>query len=72
MSKMKKININKVMVVAVILVITPISSAVEETWARKADMPTARFSLTTSVVDCKIYAIGGGQSPYGSYLSIVE
>jgi len=60
------------MVVAVILVVTYVSPAVAETWTRKADMPTARFGLTTSVVDGKIYAIGGGQSPYGSYLSIVE
>ena len=69
---MKKININKVMVVAVILVVTYVSPAVAETWTRKANMTTARFGLTTSVVDSKIYAIGGGQSPYGSYLSTVE
>jgi len=38
----------------------------------KADMPTPRFGLTTSVVDGKIYAIGGGKTPYGAYLSTVE
>jgi len=29
------------------------------TWTQKADMPTARFSLSTCLVDGKIYAIGG-------------
>ena len=29
------------------------------TWAKKADMPTARVNLSTSVVDGIIYAIGG-------------
>jgi len=29
------------------------------TWTRKADMPTARQTLSTSVVNGKIYAIGG-------------
>lgn len=31
----------------------------EDTWTKKADMPTARYGLSTSVVDMKIYAIGG-------------
>jgi len=30
-----------------------------DTWTRKADMPTARIFFSTSVVDGKIYAIGG-------------
>ena len=30
-----------------------------DTWERKADMPTARAYVSTSVVDGKIYAIGG-------------
>jgi N-acetylneuraminic acid mutarotase len=33
--------------------------AVEDTWTTKADMPTARGYLSTSVVNGKIYAIGG-------------
>ena len=55
-----------------LLSMTSTSYAAEGTWTRKADMPTARFGLSTSVVDGKIYAIGGGKTPYGTYLSIVE
>jgi N-acetylneuraminic acid mutarotase len=72
MSKMNAIRIYKVIVVAVLIGLVSTSSAVEETWTGKADMPTARFSLTTSVVDGRIYAIGGGKTPYGAYLSTVE
>jgi N-acetylneuraminic acid mutarotase len=32
---------------------------VNDTWTRKADMPTRRTGLSASVVDGKIYAIGG-------------
>ena len=42
-----------------------VSLAAEGTWTRKADMPTRRWELSTSVVDGKIYAIGGA-SAYGS------
>jgi len=49
-------------VVASLLSIASICSAVEGTWTRKADMPTARSGLCASVVDGKIYAIGGGPS----------
>jgi RNA polymerase sigma factor (sigma-70 family) len=37
-----------------------------DTWTKRANMPTARWSLSTSVVDDKIYTIGGGhkQIPY--------
>jgi N-acetylneuraminic acid mutarotase len=35
------------------------ASAQIDTWTKKADMPTARWSLSTSVVNGKIYAIGG-------------
>jgi len=30
-----------------------------DTWTKKADMPTERYGLSTSVVNGKIYAIGG-------------
>ncbi|MBC8228707.1 sigma-70 family RNA polymerase sigma factor [bacterium] len=38
-------------------------------WTRKADMPTARTGTSASVVDGKIYVIGGGKD---KALSIVE
>jgi N-acetylneuraminic acid mutarotase len=72
MSKMNMQSILKVVVVAGFLTVTSTSYAVEGTWAIKTDMPTARFSLSTSVVNGKIYAIGGGKTPYGAYLSTVE
>jgi len=40
-----------------------------DTWIKKADMPTARASLSTSVVNGKIYAIGGG---WLDFLSTLE
>ncbi|MFH1716909.1 MAG: kelch repeat-containing protein [Planctomycetota bacterium] len=46
---------------------------VTDTWTRKADMPTRRWSLATCAMDGKIYAIGGAPSscsPTG--LNIVE
>ncbi|UCG59601.1 MAG: hypothetical protein JSU70_08800 [Phycisphaerales bacterium] len=41
-----------------------VSLAAEDTWTRKANMPTARYDFGTSVVNGKIYAIGGGTSFY--------
>jgi len=43
----------------IFLALSSMSFAQEDTWTRKADMPTARFGLSTSVVRGKIYAIGG-------------
>lgn len=44
------------------------------TWIKKADMPTSRGALSTSVVNGKIYAIGGGHcnGDNWSYVSTVE
>jgi len=50
-----------------LLGITTIGIAKMDTWTRKTDMPTARWSLSTSAVNGKIYAIGGW--PGGSNLS---
>ena len=41
------------------------------TWITKADMPTARWQLSTCVVDGKIYAIGGAGPTYEA-LNTVE
>jgi N-acetylneuraminic acid mutarotase len=65
-------SIIKVVMVIMLLGAASGSSTAEETWTRKADMPTARYGLSTSVVDGKIYAIGGGRAMYGAYLSTVE
>ena len=51
--------------------ITTVSPAAEEIWTKKADMPTARMSLGTCVVDGKIYAIGGAPRPHVG-LRVVE
>lgn len=37
------------------------SLAVENTWTRKADMPTARCTFSTGVVNERIYAFGGAK-----------
>ena len=50
----------KMAVVLGVMTMTPMSLAADDSWTRKTDMPTARFGLSTSVVDGRIYAIGGG------------
>ena len=42
-----------------VLGITSLSLATENPWKAKTDMPTARLYLSASVIDGKIYAIGG-------------
>jgi len=66
---MKK-TITLVLVLALGLV--TMSLAAEDTWTTKADMPTARWGLSTSVVNGKIYAIGGQYETYFSAFSTVE
>ena len=44
----------------------------EGIWTMKADMPTARSCLSTSVVNGKIYAIGGMRNANSGPLSVVE
>jgi N-acetylneuraminic acid mutarotase len=43
-----------------------------DTWTQKADLPQARFILSASTVDGKIYAIGGASTMHGAGLSIVD
>ena len=54
------------------IVLTSAESARAGTWTQKADMPTARNWLSTSVVDGKIYAIGGMTVYRGTDLATVE
>jgi N-acetylneuraminic acid mutarotase len=51
----KKISI----VLVLALSLATVSLAAEDTWTQKADMPTARFGCGASVVNGKIYVIGG-------------
>ena len=58
------------LVLALALGMAPVSLAVEDTWTTKTGMPTARFGLSSCVVDRKIYAIGGGST--GGIITVVE
>jgi hypothetical protein len=46
-------------VLVLVLGMAAMSLAAEYTWDQKADMPTSRFVHSASVVDGKIYVIGG-------------
>jgi len=46
-------------VVATLMSIVSTAPAAQGKWTRKADIPTARCNLSTSVLDGKIYAFGG-------------
>jgi len=65
-------SIFKVMAWVGLVSLASTSLAAEGVWTRRADMPTARICPSTSVVDGKIYAIGGAQWIQGTYLSTVE
>ena len=54
-----------------LLGVSAMAGAQEDTWTKKADMPTARYQVATSVVDGIIYAIGG-ITVRGQLLSTVE
>ncbi|TKJ33436.1 MAG: hypothetical protein CEE38_20765 [Planctomycetes bacterium B3_Pla] len=68
-SKMNAIRIYKIVVVTVLLGAASVCLAAGDTWTQKAPMPTARSLLSASVVDGKIYAIGGngGRSAVEEY-----
>jgi N-acetylneuraminic acid mutarotase len=69
---MYTLDILKIVFVAVLLGAASMGISEEDVWMRKADMPTARFGLSASVVDSKIYVIGGAQGLFGAYFSTVE
>jgi N-acetylneuraminic acid mutarotase len=65
---MEKLQLSCVLIF-ILLALPPMSLAEEDTWTRKADMPTGRAAPASSVVNGRIYVIGGGgEVP----LSIVE
>ncbi len=73
MSNKMKIKITFALVgLVAAIVLTSAGSARADTWTQKADMPTARYSLSTSVVNGKIYAIGGTTVYGGTKLATVE
>jgi N-acetylneuraminic acid mutarotase len=72
MSKMNEIRIYKIVMVAVLLGTASVSLGAGDTWTQKADMPKARFILSASAVDGKIYSIGGSSAMHGEGLSIVD
>ena len=58
----KKQNFNWIFTVLIfssLIEIPSVSLGAGDTWTQKADMPTGRLWHTSSVVDGKIYAIGG-------------
>jgi hypothetical protein len=67
---MKRLHIS--LLIFMLLALPSMSIAQEDTWTRKADMPTARWVLPTSVVNGKIYAIGGSPSDLSLSTPIVE
>ena len=78
---MKRLNCTKISNFVWILTIlmlcgvlntAPMALAAGDIWTTRADMPTPRFGLSVSVVDGKIYAIGGRQSPFGALKLAVE
>ena len=58
--------------VAGVLGMAPMTLLAQGLWAQKADMPTARFGLTATVVDGRGYAIGGGIYRGGMVRSVQE
>jgi len=58
--------------IAFSIALPSVSFAQEDKWTTKADMPTPRFALSTSVVDGKIYAISGRKANTGQFLTEVE
>ena len=55
-----------ILFLCVLSVITVVNLAAEETWTRKADMPTVRSGFATCLVNGKIYAIGGEVERFGN------
>ena len=65
-------RILRVVAVAEFLSMAFTNPIAEGSWTRKADMPTARICPHGTVVDGKIYAIGGARAIDGAYLATVE
>jgi len=55
----------KIILATLIFGVATVSSAAEDTWTKKADMPIATSLHSASVVDNKIYIIGGTDDLFG-------
>jgi N-acetylneuraminic acid mutarotase len=60
------------LIVISFLSIVSISLALENTWTKKADMPTARCCVCSSVANGKIYVFGGGDSVANAFSTVEE
>jgi N-acetylneuraminic acid mutarotase len=69
---MNAICIYKIVVVVVLLGTASVTLGAGDTWTQKADLPQARFVLSASTVNGKIYAIGGSSILHGPGLSRVD
>ncbi|TKJ33298.1 MAG: hypothetical protein CEE38_20840 [Planctomycetes bacterium B3_Pla] len=58
-SKQNSFRIITILVLSGLLGAASVSLGAGDTWTQKADMPTTRLALAASVVNGKIYAIGG-------------
>lgn len=58
--------------VAGVLGMAPMILLAQDLWTQKAAMPTARFGLSATVVDGRIYAIGGGVYRGGMVRTVEE
>jgi N-acetylneuraminic acid mutarotase len=73
-SKNKKSQISRLMILITVLYALSSASFAEVVWTGRAGMPTPRAAMSCSVVDGKIYAIGGRTNPRSgqSRVSTVE
>jgi len=70
---MKRFLSSKIcLVLTSILSFAVVAPAAEDTWTKKADMPTARNLLSTCVANGKIYAIGGSPGANTSVSAVEE
>jgi hypothetical protein len=59
----KNMKIQTILMFSGLLVMSSMSLSAEDTWTKKADMPTATSFHSASVVGGKIYVIGGFLNP---------